>query len=498
MNRSRGQRWSCWLWLASAIALAACGDTRPCKSGTLFVTVDFQGPALDADNLLVVVTPDGETARQDTFPHGPGTATGTVEVDFPAGYRAGRAVHIMLTAQKAGVVVATASQSLLLTDGCSTLRIQIADAGDDGGDTDAPLGGAGGGGSGAGGATGTGGGTGAGGASGTGAGGSATGGGAGPIDGSNDGPADGGCAPAEDCYNGVDDDCNGHVDCDDPACVPSAVCVPAAGTDGFVAGAYVDPITACPAGFVGGETAINATLNPGVGCTGCVCQSSITCTANLSRYANNLACTTSLGAPSLVGSIRLDLATGAAAPTSTCLVATFTMAMPPSVDAYVSSSAPCSPQGPPTRSTPTWAMSRKFCGASTIGAGCATGFVCVRRSPTNHCVLAAGAKTCPGGYTRDGGSWYTGFNDARMCGPCTCGAQVPGSCAPLRASFYTGTTCSSAVQASLASATKTCTFATDCQSAGFGGTPIVPSCPASSTLSGAATPTGEQTLCCAP
>ena len=28
------------------------------------------------------------------------------------------------------------------------------------------------------------------------------------------------CVPtgAENCFNGVDDDCNGHVDCDDPAC----------------------------------------------------------------------------------------------------------------------------------------------------------------------------------------------------------------------------------------------------------------------------------------
>ena len=47
---------------------------------------------------------------------------------------------------------------------------------------------------------------------------------------------------AEDCFNGIDDDCNGHTDCDDPACNGSTTCVPAAGSNGFVPGAYVDPV----------------------------------------------------------------------------------------------------------------------------------------------------------------------------------------------------------------------------------------------------------------
>src|SRR5437660_588545 len=42
---------------------------------------------------------------------------------------------------------------------------------------------------------------------------------------------DGNCTPtgAESCFNGIDDDCNGHIDCDDPACTggtaPVAECV---------------------------------------------------------------------------------------------------------------------------------------------------------------------------------------------------------------------------------------------------------------------------------
>jgi len=56
--------------------------------------------------------------------------------------------------------------------------------------------------------------------------------------------------------------------------------------------------------------------------------------------------------------------------------------------------------------------------------------------------------------------------------------------------------CNTAVQTSLGSAAHTCTFATPCQSVGFGGAPTRPSCPASSALAGTVTPTGQQTLCC--
>jgi hypothetical protein len=464
------------------LGLIGCGSTRPCKSGTLFISVQFQGAARAADSLLVLVS-DGDSPRQSVFPHGPGAAQGTIEVDFPNGYREGRQVDIVLTPQTNGTYGASVSMSTILTAGCTTLGVVLSDDGDSGA-ADAPAA--------TGGASGAGGGDG-----GSGGGAAGTTGAGGRTDAGSDG-ADASCVrQAEDCFNGIDDDCNGHIDCDDPACAPSAVCVPAAGASGFIAGAYVDAASACPAGFAAGETSINATFNPGVGCTGCSCSTSITCTANLSKYANNIACTLS-GTNSLAGGIRSDLATGATAPTSTCLISTFTMANPPIVDAYVTLNGACTPQGSASRSTPTWATSRKFCRADSTASGCASGSVCVRRSSVNHCVLGAGAQTCPAGYTKDGGSWYTGFNDARSCGACACGTQLPGSCATLRASFYAGTTtCNTAVQASLGSGSQTCTFPTACQSVGFGGTPTLPTCTAAtSTTTGAATATGPQTLCC--
>lgn len=478
-----------WLLpVAAVLGLGACGDTRLCKSGTLFVTIDFQGAALAADNLLVAVTPDGDPPRQNVFPHAPGTATGSIEIDFPAGYQVGRHVQIVLTAQKAGADVATVTGSVVLAAGCSTLSIRVGGGSNDGGGTDLPAGT--GGVPGADGGPGTGGTTGTGGSPGTDGGGSG-----GRIDGGNDVA----CVfqSAEDCFNGIDDDCNGHTDCDDPACVPSTSCVPAAGANGFVPGAYVDPAVGCPARFGAGETGINATLVPGAGCTGCSCTSSMSCSTNLFKYASAVNCGLGL-TPALAGSITSSYSTGAVGPTASCLVSTFTATTNAGVGTYVVTNGPCVPQGTPVRSTPTWTTSRKFCSAGSVGAGCSQGYVCVPKAAPNHCVLALGAKTCPAGYTKDGGSWYTGFSDTRTCSACTCGTQTAGSCANLQANFYfgTSTTCNAGTHRAGGSGANVCTFSNDCASAGFQGTPTLPSCPGVSAVTGAATPTGEQTLCC--
>jgi hypothetical protein len=186
--------------------------------------------------------------------------------------------------------------------------------------------------------------------------------------------------------------------------------------------------------------------------------------------------------------------------TRSCLASTFTMATQARVGAYVSSSTPCAASGTATPVAPTWGSSRKFCKVRSVGAGCPATYVCVPAAP-NHCVLAAGARTCPALYARDGGSWYTGFSDNRACSACACGSQTPGSCTALRAQFYGGATadCTAAVNVASSSNTKICNIAANCPSAGFGGTPSPPSCPAVTALTGgAATATGEQTLCCVP
>ena len=273
---------------AASLGISGCGDTRACKSGTLFVSVDFVGAALDADKLNVDVKPEGDPIRTDTFDHAAGSAEGSVEIDFPSGYQVGNHVLIVFTARKAGAPVAIGDRIGGAVGGLQHAQrpagrrrprrgpsMHRPTAGRKGG-RDGADGGSGTGGTGARAAPRT---AGVGGGSGTG----------GAIDaGPDTGPPDTGCVfqSAEDCFNGIDDDCNGHVDCDDPACGASTTCVPAAGDErlrprrlGRSGGAPVRCASTA------GESTINSTLDPGVGCTGCSCDAPISCAANLYKYA---------------------------------------------------------------------------------------------------------------------------------------------------------------------------------------------------------------------
>ncbi len=74
---------------AASLGLAGCGGTRACRSGTLFVTVDFVANATSAEKVSIDVKPEGAPLRTEIFDHAPGAAEGTIEVDFPGGYQDG-------------------------------------------------------------------------------------------------------------------------------------------------------------------------------------------------------------------------------------------------------------------------------------------------------------------------------------------------------------------------------------------------------------------------
>jgi hypothetical protein len=145
------------------------------------VTVELDAATQAADGLLVTVTaPDANpppTAKN--FPRQPGTAAGTIEVDFPAGYPTGGQVTVSVAAQKSGVILATAAGTVdSLPAGCATLTI---DFGRGDASADGKTGGTGGHGTGTGGTVGGAGGSGSGGKPGSG--GSGSGGAAGsPVD----------------------------------------------------------------------------------------------------------------------------------------------------------------------------------------------------------------------------------------------------------------------------------------------------------------------------
>jgi hypothetical protein len=112
-------------WIAASLSLGACGgNVRPCKDATVFLTVDYDAASASADAIALTVTVDGH-AMNATRPHAAGAAQDTIEIDFAAGYPAGKSIAVAVAAQKKGAPVGTGSANATLASGCSSLRVAV-------------------------------------------------------------------------------------------------------------------------------------------------------------------------------------------------------------------------------------------------------------------------------------------------------------------------------------------------------------------------------------
>lgn len=214
------------------------------------------------------------------------------------------------------------------------------------------------------------------------------------------------CDPtsAEDCFNGVDDDCNGDVDCEDAACAEPAECVPVPGDAQL--GTFLAAGESCPAGTSAVELHQGLTADPL--CTGCsclpavsYCDSSIvglTCGQGvLGNSYNVFSDRCSNVSPANGGSVRFYNVLGF---------------------------SDCTPQGTATPSAVSWAQSNTFCKVDRMGLGCDAGSRCVAKAAEPACTIQSGERSCGGAYPRSTGDpWSTDYVDERECGECLCAFQ---------------------------------------------------------------------------
>jgi hypothetical protein len=298
----------------------------------------------------------------------------------------------------------------------------------------------------------------------------------------------------ENCFNNLDDDCDGQIDCADSDCGATvAQCValdPAMGKIGVGEGVGV----ACPTGY-GSPATIFSGLTPGA-CTGCSCQpGAVSCQTTLYGFKDAASCNAGAAGVS-VGTWKTG-AEGAQCvntPNWSGLGGGVDTTYGVAVDAFTAIPSGCTPAGTPVLGAPTWTATLQFCNAGTIGGGCGAGRVCVPTPPqATVCQLLDGALACPTG-TKES-DWYTSYSGAQSCGACTCGNPTGASCANVRMTVGSDYTCTGA--ATLTSASRSC-FANGVYHPGvaFASSGTPGSCPAQSAVSGALTPTGRKTLCC--
>jgi len=309
------------------------------------------------------------------------------------------------------------------------------------------------------------------------------------------------CVPkTEDCFNGMDDDCDGMPDCADPDCTPSAVCVPRPSGDvgASVAGAGAP----CPPGFAMSATYGSTPQPGGSACTGCQCTSGgrVTgCTSNLTTYTSDADCAAGTNGRA-AASITLAYTACTTPDTNTPYV------FGAQLSAWQVATTPCVAAGTPVKPTPSFATSTTFCKASRVSdvgkTGCAAGFVCMPKPATGGaCVLLADASACPAA-TKTGQVVYAGLTDTRTCAACSC-TLSGASCDALTLQMGSDYSCG-VDMADIKGGQRNCTTkqpASGVYTPGYAlvGTPNNGTCtPSSSVSGGAVTPTGGHSLCCLP
>jgi hypothetical protein len=207
---------------------------------------------------------------------------------------------------------------------------------------------------------------------------------------------------AENCFNGVDDDCNGHIDCEDSACNGPAECrpVPAGAEPGY----FAAPGDTCPSGYT--RVDLHQDLQVPMQCNGCSCVSPTNLLCDSGVYGHGTYACPSYQFNGQLWDVFNDRCSS--------------LPGDPNLHYYsIRGTSECTPAGTPTFNPATWSASAIFCLADRVGGGCGAGKACVPAEVATWCTL--GDAGCSADYANDRGTWYEGFDDQRTCSACQCG-----------------------------------------------------------------------------
>jgi len=232
----------------------------------------------------------------------------------------------------------------------------------------------------------------------------------------------------EDCLDGVDNDGNQLVDCEDPLCQSGYECVPEVPTGWLgiyrlATAQYPVASPACPNGDEG-EIYFEG-LGDAATCSSCSCGSAQNgdCTLpTMSCYEDSSSCSTSVDVTSPADTNCHDfpygfLCSGGCSSGQKCQI---------SSQASLVGSPSCPASGGAVTLPDMWQQQHDVCHYDSLGAGCGSGMVCVAKGAAPYddpaCVIQADAGACPAGWT-DEIHAYADANDTRDCSDCTCSAQ---------------------------------------------------------------------------
>jgi len=286
---------------------------------------------------------------------------------------------------------------------------------------------------------------------------------------------------AEDCFNGIDDDCNGDIDCEDSACSGPAECqpVPSGAELGYFA---VPGDTTCPSGYT--LLDLHRDLQVPTQCTGCSCVSPTDLLCDSGIYGHGSKPCPSYEFAGQLYPVFNDRCTA--------------LPSDPNIHYYsIRGTSQCTAAGTPALAETTWAESAIFCLADRVGAGCGAGKACVPADAPAWCTLGSGG--CSADYADDRGTWYEGVDDQRGCTDCQCGLGTA-DCTASYIGLYPDAGCGTNAMPlqSVPDQGDACGLSFPPQSARIIGNPVAGSgsCLPNNFMTGDATPSNGHNACC--
>ena len=255
------------------------------------------------------------------------------------------------------------------------------------------------------------------------------------------------------CNNGIDDNCDGLIDCADPYCTSNPggwACTSLPNSGGWSINAYDSTgRPACPSDFGNGSFDVISSI--GGAADSCQCECSIHDKAYCEgTWKWNASSTTTC--PSPIGG--LDIKEGyCTANAGDNLNPSLNFAGAASSVSTVAGT--CDASGDVTNTPAVTYKSGEACYLGTAGSGCSSGEVCAPAAPTGYllCSIIGNATSCPAGTSEP---VFTGYHDGRGCGTCTCSGTSALGCTLEGVDFWPTATCGSGTGCYMDTTCKNC------------------------------------------
>ena len=242
------------------------------------------------------------------------------------------------------------------------------------------------------------------------------------------------CGPVEICNNGIDDNCNGLVDCADPACSPAWSCTAASIPAGWSIVEYVE--NARPTCATAYGTSLDVVEGPSGAPATCGCTCGITTPGSCEIGSFTVYVGGAIGGCALIPAATSPGNGGACSPAMPSFAAPDGTKF--QIDPIGYTTGSCTPD--PTITVPDAGFvgqGRLCVDTAGSGAGCTNGGVCapaVQGGGFSLCISHGGTETCPAGYTT-AHTVGTTITDTRSCSACTCGGATA-TCGPASVTFF--------------------------------------------------------------